>query len=112
MPRMDAGLDLLMSVAQSMPSYVMEDNRGFALSCVIPNPLVGGLIGRGGSGTKEVQQQTGATVTIRDIPDNPDSQSLNITGPLPNACAAYMLMMRRYLDSEAAGAGVVRGGRR
>eukprot|EP00437_Effrenium_voratum_P049776 CAMPEP_0181535602 /NCGR_PEP_ID=MMETSP1110-20121109/74346_1 /TAXON_ID=174948 /ORGANISM="Symbiodinium sp., Strain CCMP421" /LENGTH=314 /DNA_ID=CAMNT_0023666999 /DNA_START=191 /DNA_END=1135 /DNA_ORIENTATION=+ len=84
-----------------MPPYVMEDSRGFALSCVVPNRLVGGLIGRGGSGTKEVQMLTGTKIGIREIPDDPDNRSLNIAGPLANTCAAYMLMMKRYLDSEA-----------
>jgi len=96
-----AGVDLLTQVAEGLPSYVLEDSRGFALSCVVPNRLVGGIIGRGGSGTKEVQQMTGTKIGIRDIPEDPDNRSMNIAGPLPNACAAYMLMMKRYLDSEA-----------
>lgn len=95
------GIATMMQVAQSMPPYVMEDSRGFALSCVVPNRLVGGLIGRGGSGTKEVQMLTGTKIGIREIPDDPDNRSLNIAGPLANTCAAYMLMMKRYLDSEA-----------
>merc|ERR1719401_1448488 len=95
------GVDLMMSVAQQLPGYVMEDSRGFALSCVVPNSLVGGLIGRGGSGTKEVQTMTGTKIGIREIPGDPENRSLNIAGPLPNTCTAYMLMMKRYLDGEA-----------
>jgi len=96
-----AGIDTLMRTAQALPPYVMEDSRGFALSCVVPHRLVGGLIGRGGSGIKEVQQSTGTKIGIRDIPEDPDIRSLNIAGPLANTCAAYMMMMRRYLDAEA-----------
>lgn len=96
------GIDIMMRVAQDLPTYVMEDSRGFALNCVVPNRLVGGLIGRGGAGTKEVQMSTGTKIGIREIPDDPDNRSLNITGPLANTCAAYMLMMKRYLDAEAA----------
>eukprot|EP00442_Polarella_glacialis_P011271 CAMPEP_0115166958 /NCGR_PEP_ID=MMETSP0227-20121206/74395_1 /TAXON_ID=89957 /ORGANISM="Polarella glacialis, Strain CCMP 1383" /LENGTH=283 /DNA_ID=CAMNT_0002579515 /DNA_START=190 /DNA_END=1041 /DNA_ORIENTATION=- len=95
------GLDLMMQVASGMPPYVMEDSRGFALSCVVPNRLVGGIIGRGGAGTKEVQIQTGTKIGIREIPGDPDNRSMNIAGPLANTCAAYMMMMKRYLDSEA-----------
>merc|ERR1719316_55895 len=95
------GVDLMLRVAQSLPAYVMEDSRGFALSCVVPNRLVGGLIGRGGQGTKEVQTQTGTKIGIRDIPGDTENRSMNITGPLPNTCAAYMLMMKRYLDAES-----------
>lgn len=95
------GIDIMIRVAQDLPSYVMEDSRGFALNCVVPNRLVGGLIGRGGAGTKEIQTTTGTKIGIREIPDDPDNRSLNITGPLANTCAAYMLMMKRYLDAEA-----------
>merc|ERR1712086_212824 len=53
------GVDCMMRVANQLPPYVMEDSRGFALTCIVPNRLVGALIGRGGAGTKEVQMQTG-----------------------------------------------------
>lgn len=98
------GVDTMMRVAQSLPPYVMEDSRGFALSCVVPNRLVGGLIGRGGAGTKEVQMATGTKIGIRDITGDTENRSMNITGPLANTCAAYMLMMKRYLDAEASAA--------
>ncbi|CAE7667964.1 OTU11 [Symbiodinium pilosum] len=99
--RLNHGVELLTRISEGMPQYVLEDTRGFALSCVVPNRLVGGIIGRGGSGTKEVQQLTNTKIGIRDIPGDAEHRSLNIAGPLPNACAAYMLMMKRYLDSEA-----------
>jgi len=99
------GIDLMLRVAQGLPPYVMEDSRGFALSCVVPNRLVGGLIGRAGSGTKEVQMMTGTKISIREIPDDADNRTLNIAGPLSNTCAAYMLMMKRYLDAESQASG-------
>lgn len=95
------GIDVMMQVANSLPSYVMEDTRGFALSCVVPNTLVGGLIGRGGNGTKEVQARTGCEIRIRPCENDEESRTLQINGPLANTCAAYMLMMKRYLDAEA-----------
>lgn len=96
-----SGLKLMVDVAHSLPNYVMEDPRGFALNCIVPNNLVGGIIGRGGSGTKEVQSQTNTKISIREIPGDPENRTLNIVGPLSNSCAAYMLMMKRYLDIEA-----------
>lgn len=96
-----AGMDMMFRIAQGLPGYVVEDARGFAMSCVVPNRLVGGLIGRGGSGTKEVQQLTGTKIGIREIPGDAENRSMNIAGPLAGTCAAYMLMMRRYLDAEA-----------
>mmetsp|Transcript_6379 Transcript_6379/g.9897 ORF Transcript_6379/g.9897 Transcript_6379/m.9897 type:complete len:105 (-) Transcript_6379:14-328(-) len=94
-------MDVMMRVAQGLPPHVMEDSRGFALSCVVPNHLVGGLIGRGGAGTREVQQMTNTKISIREISDDPDNRTLSITGPLASTCTAYMLMMKRYLDAEA-----------
>jgi len=96
------GVDMMMTVSRQLPRYVMEDTRGFALSCVVPDRLVGGLIGRGGAGTKEIQQRTGTKINIREITGDTENRSLNIAGPLPNTCAAYMMMMQRYLDAEAA----------
>jgi len=96
-----AGVDQMLRVAQGLPPYVMQDSRGFALSCVVPNRLVGGLIGRGGSGTKEVQSLTNTKIGIREIPGDPENRSMNIAGPLASTCAAYMMMMKRYLDAEA-----------
>lgn len=106
----DTGVDLMINVARTLPEYVMHDARGFALSCIVPNHLVGGLIGRGGSGTKEVQHTTGTKIGIREIPGDPENRTLNISGPLSNACAAYMLMMKRFLDAEAHALPAANGG--
>mmetsp|Transcript_56116 Transcript_56116/g.158149 ORF Transcript_56116/g.158149 Transcript_56116/m.158149 type:complete len:105 (+) Transcript_56116:339-653(+) len=103
---------MMMHVAQGLPSYVVDDSRGFALSCVVPNRLVGGLIGRGGNGTKDVQNTTTTKISIREIPGDPDNRSLNIAGPLSNTCAAYMLMMKRYLEAESQGQGPPTGSSR
>eukprot|EP00929_Paragymnodinium_shiwhaense_P048080 TRINITY_DN24365_c0_g1_i1.p1 TRINITY_DN24365_c0_g1~~TRINITY_DN24365_c0_g1_i1.p1 ORF type:complete len:354 (-),score=61.58 TRINITY_DN24365_c0_g1_i1:316-1377(-) len=99
--RTDPGVEELCRIAHEIPDYVTQDSRGFAMSCVVPSSLVGGLIGRGGAGTKEVQQATGTKIAIREVPGDPENRQLNISGPLPNTCAAYMLMMKRYLDAEA-----------
>jgi len=96
-----SSVQLMVDTARNLPGYVLEDERGFALNCLVPNRFVGGLIGRAGSGTKEIQGITGTKIGIREVPDDPEFRSLNIVGPLGNACAAYMLMMKRYLDVEA-----------
>jgi len=106
------GARLMIDTVRNLPEHVLEDERGFALSCIVPNRLVGGLIGRAGSGTKDVQAATGTKVGIREIPGDPENRTLNIAGPLGGACAAYMLMMKRYLDAEAESLGGGRGGRR
>eukprot|EP00403_Amphidinium_massartii_P031004 CAMPEP_0178405662 /NCGR_PEP_ID=MMETSP0689_2-20121128/18515_1 /TAXON_ID=160604 /ORGANISM="Amphidinium massartii, Strain CS-259" /LENGTH=419 /DNA_ID=CAMNT_0020026685 /DNA_START=32 /DNA_END=1292 /DNA_ORIENTATION=+ len=99
-PSSGRAVDLLVQTAQTLPSYVMNDERGFALNCIVPNDLVGALIGRGGSGTKEVQGRTDTKISIREINGDAVNRQLSIVGPLANICAAYMLMMQRYLDAE------------
>jgi transcription antitermination factor NusA-like protein len=94
------GLDTLVQVARETPRVVLEDSRGFAMNCTVPKNLTGGLIGRRGQNVQSVKERTNADISIRPIPDDPDHNSLNIVGPLPNACAAYMLMMKLYLDAE------------
>mmetsp|Transcript_21305 Transcript_21305/g.40765 ORF Transcript_21305/g.40765 Transcript_21305/m.40765 type:complete len:371 (-) Transcript_21305:97-1209(-) len=100
-----SGIDEMIRVAQDLPSYVVEDSRGFALSCIVPEKLVGGLIGRGGSGTKDIATRTNTEIRIRELHGDSENRQLNITGPLASTCAAYMLMMKRYLDAEAVGLG-------
>jgi len=95
-----AGTDLMNRVIDGLPTNVMEESRGFALTCIVPGRLVGPIMGRGGMGVQEVQNFTKTTIAIREIPQDPDNRSMSITGPLLNACSAYMLMMRRYLDAE------------
>lgn len=94
------GMDTLVQVARETPRIVLEDTRGFAMSCTVPKNLSGGLIGRRGQNVQSVKEKTNADISIRPIPDDPDHVSLNIVGPLPNACAAYMMMMKLYLDAE------------
>jgi len=96
-----SGVGMMMRVAKQLPPHVMEDSRGFAMSCTVPNRLVGGLIGRSGANTKEVQHQTGTKIGIREIPGDPENRTLNIAGPLAATCSAYMLMMQRYLEVES-----------
>lgn len=95
-----AGMDLINRVVEGMPTYVMEESRGFAMTCVVPNRLVGPVVGRGGGGIQDVQTLTKTRIALREIPGDPDNRSMNIAGPLLNTCAAYMLMMKRYLDAE------------
>lgn len=99
-PAAEAGMELVGRVMEGLPSYVLEESRGFAMTCVVPNRLVGLVIGRGGAGLHEVQSITKTRIAMREIPGDADNRSMNIAGPLLNTCSAYMLMMKRYLDAE------------
>lgn len=95
------GLNMLWDTANALPPYVLEDERGFQITCKIPNNICGGLIGVAGSHTKQVSQWTGATISFRDIPGDDENRSLQISGQVMHVTSAYMMMMHRYLDVEA-----------
>jgi len=96
----NAGLNMMWDVASNLPPYVLDDERGVAVNCVLPSHLCGGMIGRGGFHTKEIEAFTGAKIAFREIPNDTEHRSLQISGPLANTCTAYMMMMQRYLDVE------------
>merc|ERR1712183_84317 len=89
------GKELVMQVMDDMPSYVTQDPRGFVLRSALPNRMVGTLQKlavqvMGTTGTK-ISFQGEASATVR---------MMSVEGPLFNVSAAYMLMMRRYLEVE------------
>ena len=98
-------MNLMGQVMDGLPHYVTEETRGFAMMCVVPRKLIGYIIGKGGSGLREVQTTTKTKVAIRDVAGDADSQSLNIAGPLLNATSAYMMLMKRYSDISKRGFG-------
>jgi len=96
----EVGMEMVGRVMDGLPNYVLEESRGFAMTCVVPHRLVGPLMGRGGSGINAVQNMTKTRIMMREIPGDADNRSMTIAGPLLNTCSAYMLMMKRYLDAE------------
>merc|ERR1719444_454298 len=106
----DSSMEILQSALQMIPPQVSEDPRGFSLRCAVPNRLVQGLLGKGGVVAKEVRDMTGARIDIPNNPNDPDSRAMSITGPLFSTVAAYIYMMRQYLEIEASAAQQERGG--
>merc|ERR1719330_1273241 len=93
------GAEMVIRAVKDLPPDVAADPRGFMLRCALPGHMVGALIGQGGSGTKEVQDFTGTKISIPGTADEA-TRIMSIEGPLLNVCAAYMLMMVRYINSE------------
>lgn len=89
------GKELVTHVMDDMPSYVTQDPRGFVLRSAVPGRMASALQKKavqvmGSSGTK-IAFHGEASAAAR---------MMSIEGPLFNVCAAYMLMMRRYLEVE------------
>mmetsp|Transcript_64968 Transcript_64968/g.174664 ORF Transcript_64968/g.174664 Transcript_64968/m.174664 type:complete len:435 (+) Transcript_64968:82-1386(+) len=93
------GPDLVMRAVQEMPPEMAADPRGFLLRCAVPTSLAIALAGPNGSGLQEVSQFTGTCITIAE--GGEPTRILHVEGQLLNVCAAYMLMMTRYIQVEA-----------
>lgn len=103
-PTGQSSFEVLQSALRMIPPQVSEDPRGFSLRCAVPNRLVEGLLGKGGSIANEVRNMTGARIEIPNNPSDPDNRAMSITGPLYSTVAAYIYMMKQYLEIEACSA--------
>merc|ERR1719310_2304296 len=97
----ETSFEILQSALRMIPQNVSEDPRGFSLRCAVPNRMVDGLLGKGGGVAKEVKDLTGARIDIPNNPNDPDNRAMSITGPLFSTVAAYIYMMKQYLEIEA-----------
>jgi len=88
--------EMLFRVSRAMPRSLVEQ-RTFAMQASLPIEAMSGLIGKGGSGTKEIYAQTGAKITLKD--DDPNT-TVTLEGSMYSVVSAYMLMMKRYLELE------------
>jgi len=88
---------VLMHVMRQMNTD-LTDKQTFALQASLPLDCMSAMIGKRGSGTQEINNQTGATVTYRN--DDPNCTVL-VEGPLHRAVAAYMLVMKRFVEIDA-----------
>merc|ERR1740121_2370563 len=103
------GQNLVMSAAQELSPEVAADPRGFMLRCALPGQMIGKLMGQNDASAKEVQDFTGAKISVSGNPSEP-TKILSIEGPLLKVCAAYMMMMVRYINAEQEGSDGPQGG--
>jgi len=89
------GSELVTKVMEEMPSFVTQDPRGFVLRSAVPGPLATPLLSR----AKPVMKSTNTKIQIPGD-SNASVRMMSIEGPLFNVCAAYMIMMRRYIEVE------------
>merc|ERR1719401_2623911 len=97
------GKEMVMHVMDDMPSWMTQDPRGFILRSAVPGQMAGIL-------QRKAVQVMGSTGTKIGFHGDAAAAArmMSVEGPLFNVCAAYMLMMRRYLEveSEARGQGM------
>jgi hypothetical protein len=106
----ETSFEILQSALRMIPQNVSEDPRGFSLRCAVPNRMVDGLLGKGGGVAMDVKDLTGARIDIPNNPNDPDNRAMSITGPLFSTVAAYIYMMKQYLEIEASGVRQEAGG--
>jgi len=95
------GMEILQQVLQMIPDRVAQDMRGFSLRCAIHDSHANALQGTGGVHKMEVEQITGTSVQVSTQASNSGHRALSVTGPLFGAVAAYIRLMKRYMDVEA-----------
>merc|ERR1711865_575552 len=89
----------ILRALDDLPPEAAEDPRGFLLRCALPGAIAGLLGGPDGSKFKEVEAPTGVRISLPGN-GNDATRMLSIEGPLLRVCAAYMLMMKRYIECE------------
>jgi len=87
----------LFNVRRSVPNELVQ-GRTFAVQASLPVDSMSALIGKGGGHIKEILNQTGAKVTLRD--ENPNTQ-VTIEGPLDSVLGGYCMVMKKYLEIES-----------
>merc|ERR1740121_1632185 len=102
------GHNLVMSAAQELSPEVAADPRGFMLRCALPGQMIGKLMGQNDASAREVQDFTGTKISVSGNPAEP-TNILSIEGPLLQVCAAYMMMMVRYINAEQEQSGGAQG---
>merc|ERR1711988_2029499 len=99
MANLPPGAQTIMKAIDDLPPEAAEDPRGFLLRCALPGGIAGRLGGKDGSSIQEVETMTGVQISLPGSGGDP-TRMLNIEGPLLRVCAAYLLMMRRYIECE------------
>lgn len=97
-----SGMEVLMAVLQMVPANVAGDARGFSMRCAVPDSLVARLLGADDRGTKEIEDCTGARIQISKQVSDSEHRAVSITGPIFSTVAAYIRLMKRYMEVEAA----------
>jgi len=85
----------------ALPQDVIQ-NRDFCVRASLPVESMSALIGKGGCTTKDIFQQTGAKVTLKD--EDPNT-TVSIEGSVQAVLSGYCLIMKKYLEFEQGGKG-------
>lgn len=83
-------LEVIAGALQRMPpgANTLANRQRICFAC--PSALVSAVIGKGGSGVKEISGATGANVMIREIEGRGDEKSVTISGTIVGVAAAYI----------------------
>jgi len=85
----------VLQTIHSLPAGIL-DAGPVTISASVPMELKGPLIGKGGLGTKNISQQSGAKVALIDGAEN--CCVVQLTGTVAAVTSGYLLLMKRYAD--------------
>merc|ERR1712050_229520 len=88
--------DAMVNAVNSLPpALLLPDDQSAAINLSCPAEYVSALIGKGGIGTKEITQATGAKIQIREIEGNTVEQAVTISGNVLSVTTAYLRVAGR-----------------
>lgn len=91
----------LPSIVSSVQRDLGDENRTFPLYVPLPVELKGAVIGKGGCGVKEIIHESHcSSLNIVDSETDSKMTEAKIEGTVSQCAAAYLLLMRRYVNAE------------
>jgi len=87
-------VEILSLAVQRLPHGSNRDNRQ-RINFPCPSGIVSAVIGKGGAGTKEIANLTGAKLMIREIEGVEEEKNVTISGTITSVAAAYIHVMGR-----------------
>lgn len=94
------GMEIISAVLQMVPERVASETRGFSLRCAVPDSLIFSLQGQNGQITQEIERTAGVRIQVSRQVSDSAHRALSVTGPLFGVVAAYIRLMKRYLEVE------------
>eukprot|EP00931_Biecheleriopsis_adriatica_P087609 TRINITY_DN62049_c0_g1_i1.p1 TRINITY_DN62049_c0_g1~~TRINITY_DN62049_c0_g1_i1.p1 ORF type:complete len:413 (+),score=83.03 TRINITY_DN62049_c0_g1_i1:143-1240(+) len=107
-PSQVSSVDMLSAAVSAIPDRLANSTeRSQTLQTTCPQHLISAVIGKGGSGTKEISAATGTVINIRDIEGNQAEKAVIITGGAVGCVSAYLHVISRMATlQEMSSAGI------
>jgi len=94
------GADAMLSALNMLPPALLDPaDQSAAINLACPAECVSALIGKGGTGTREISQLTGTKIMVREIEGNTAEKCVMITGNVVGVTVAYLRVAARIASA-------------